>query len=84
MVTARERKLIIWMIKRKLWRQETWMRLVWIRATYFEWLHRWLLKRQRVDDYHHAPACPANHYHNARLVFSRCTCGAEYYAKRGK
>lgn len=33
-------------------------------------------KRQKVDDLHHAPCCPANHWHKMRLVFNRCNCGA--------
>lgn len=41
------------------------------------WLLEMMLKRQVVDDLHHAPACPANHYHKRRLVFDRCTCGAQ-------
>lgn len=42
----------------------------------FGWLLRGLKERQAVDDRHHAPACPANHYHKMRLVFQCCTCGA--------
>lgn len=26
---------------------------------------------------HHAPRCGANHYHHARPITTRCTCGAE-------
>lgn len=29
-----------------------------------------------LDDLHHAPACPANHWHKKRLPTGRCTCGA--------
>ncbi len=28
------------------------------------------------DSAHHAPACPANHFHQMRLPTGRCTCGA--------
>lgn len=28
-----------------------------------------------LDDLHHAPACPANHFHQMRLPSGRCTCG---------
>ena len=42
----------------------------------FRWLLRRLKQRQIVDNLHHAPACPANHYHKMRLVFRPCTCGA--------
>lgn len=31
----------------------------------------------RLDDLHHAPACPANHYHRMRLPTAPCQCGAE-------
>jgi hypothetical protein len=34
-------------------------------------------RRQKVDDWHHAPCCPANHWCRKRLVFSGCNCGAE-------
>ena len=26
---------------------------------------------------HHAPLCGANHYHHARPITTKCTCGAE-------
>lgn len=32
---------------------------------------------QKVDDLHHAPCCPANHWHRQRLVFHPCNCGAK-------
>lgn len=28
------------------------------------------------DKLHHAPACPANHYHGKRAPTGRCNCGA--------
>lgn len=28
------------------------------------------------DDLHHAPICPANNFHRARLPTAPCTCGA--------
>lgn len=28
------------------------------------------------DNLHHAPACPANHFHQMRLPTGRCSCGA--------
>lgn len=31
----------------------------------------------RYDDYHHAPACPANNWSRQRLPEGPCTCGAE-------
>lgn len=44
-----------------------------------KWLFNWMLRTQKVDDLHHAPMCPANHFHRKRLVFSSCTCGAETF-----
>lgn len=29
------------------------------------------------DNYHHAPMCPANHFHRKRMPTGPCTCGAE-------
>jgi hypothetical protein len=29
-----------------------------------------------TDDHHHAPLCPANHYHGARAPTGQCSCGA--------
>jgi hypothetical protein len=40
-------------------------------------------RRQVLDNLHHAPACPANHFHRQRLVFQRCTCGATRQMRDG-
>jgi hypothetical protein len=29
-----------------------------------------------TDNLHHAPRCPANHYHGMRAPTGPCTCGA--------
>lgn len=29
------------------------------------------------DKFHHAPMCPANHFHRKRMPTGPCTCGAE-------
>lgn len=76
MVTNKERRLVIWLCKLRIWKPQMEMRIVWIQTPRLKWLHKWLLKRQKVDDLHHAPACPANHYHKQRLVFFPCSCGA--------
>jgi len=34
-----------------------------------------------LDGLHHAPACPANHFHQMRLPTGRCTCGATRHAE---
>lgn len=36
------------------------------------------------DHLHHAPLCPANHYHGKRAPTYHCTCGAAEAAKRGR
>ena len=36
-----------------------------------------------LDELHHAPACPANHYHKQRLPTGRCTCGAANHEAGG-
>ena len=78
MVTERQRKLTIFLEKNGLWEVDNWMRIPWLRTRrpFFDWLLKKIKKAQAVDDLHHAPACPANHYHKQRLVFSGCTCGA--------
>ena len=40
-------------------------------------------RRQVLDNLHHAPGCPANHFHRRRLVFQRCTCGANQEMRAG-
>ena len=32
--------------------------------------------KKGCDNLHHAPACPANHYHFKQRPFGPCTCGA--------
>lgn len=77
MVTDRERRLVQTMVRLRLWRIDMWMRIPSIVPCLgTRWLLQWLKDRQIVDDWHHAPCCPANHYHRARLVFQGCTCGA--------
>ncbi len=39
---------------------------------------------QRNDKLHHAPLCPANHYHGRRPPTGRCNCGAERNAREVK
>lgn len=36
---------------------------------------------EHSDKLHHAPMCPANHYHGQRAPTYRCTCGAAKEAK---
>jgi len=82
LVTEPQRKFIIFLVKWKIWKAVFNMRLISIRP---RWGTRWLLKKikgcQVVDNLHHAPCCPANHYHRTRLVFKRCSCGAEFEFK---
>lgn len=31
---------------------------------------------EATDDHHHAPLCPANHFHGGRAPTGQCNCGA--------
>lgn len=85
MVTPYERKLVWYMVKLKLWQTYVGMRVICIAPRFgTKWVFNWLRKRQSVDDYHHAPACPANHWCMQRLVFTPCNCGAAFYAQKDK
>lgn len=84
MITNNERKLVKWMVKLKLWQVVINFRLpdVYPRCRGTRWIFKWLLRRQVVDSLHHAPCCPANHFHKQRLVFGYCTCGAAEHVRR--
>ena len=85
MVTDKQRKLIIFMIKIGAFKTGVSLRNVWIDArSGFNWLLERIKRSQVVDDHHHAPACPANHFHKQRLVFQSCSCGAEAYERSKK
>lgn len=78
MVTDKQRRLILRLLRLRLF---TYRKHIFglpeVHARRgFGWLRERLLAAQQVDDLHHAPACPANHYHKRRFVFSPCTCGA--------
>lgn len=79
MVTENERRFIKFMVWARIWRVELGLfRTPQIMAPIgTRWLFNWIRQRQRVDNFHHAPACAANHWCMQRLVFSGCTCGAE-------
>lgn len=84
MVTPNERAFVRLMIRLRLFELRQSMRLPWVRPRPGAgWVLEWLLRRQAVDDLHHAPCCPANHYHRRRLVFQPCTCGAALHAAGG-
>lgn len=77
MVTDSQRKIVMRLIRLRVFVVRSSMRLPWIGARWgFGWLLDRIKREQIVDDLHHAPCCPANHYHRARLVFHPCTCGA--------
>lgn len=84
MVTEHERRQVITMVKAGHWVVLESMRLPWIDAKAFKPLLKLLKRRQKVDNLHHAPCCPANHYHRQRLVFHGCTCGAQRFANESK
>lgn len=77
-LTRHQRRVVALMLRMRLFGQVESMRLLWIQPRWeaLRPLHEWLLRHQRVDDLHHAPCCPANHYHRCRLVYQHCTCGA--------
>ena len=80
MILPEDRKTVIEMVDLKIWKIEIQMRTPSVIATPdTRPLLKAMLERQEIDDLHHAPACPANHYHRCRLVFDKCTCGAAYY-----
>jgi len=77
MVTRQEHWFVYWMVKLGIWHTGEMITLVTVHARYGTgFILNWIKRRQVVDDLHHAPGCPANHYHKQRLVFSPCTCGA--------
>lgn len=78
MVTDRERSVIMTCVERGLMTAEIGLfRTVEIHAPpENQRLLDRIKARQKVDDLHHAPCCPANHWHKKRLVFQGCNCGA--------
>jgi hypothetical protein len=83
MVTRGERALIIWLVKLSVWkmqRDQLWGRAFFTPMWGTRWLLRWIMQRQVVDDLHHAPLCPSNHWCRQALVFQRCNCGADRHA----
>lgn len=80
MVNAREREIIKSLVQRGvLYAEVGFFRTVEIKAPpETQRLLDRIKARQVVDDLHHAPCCPANHWHKQRLVFQHCNCGATY------
>ncbi len=80
MITKRDRSIASELVELGIWKVVENMRLPDIQPTEeTKPLFNAMKKRQKLDDLHHAPCCPANHYHNTRLVLSHCTCGAKLY-----
>jgi hypothetical protein len=87
MIRNEDRKIATWMLRLKLWRivqpRDDLFGVARIRASYgTKWLWNWMRDRQKPDDVHHAPACPANRWSGVELVVRPCTCGA--HAQRRK
>lgn len=81
MVTDFERRIILALIRVKVWKIFISMRLPTIKTRWgTRWVLKWMVRRQIVDSLHHAPCCPANHYCRMRLVFRPCNCGAAFDA----
>lgn len=83
MVTDQQRAQVLYMVKQGHWQVYEQMRVPCVRAIRFRALLDLLKDRQPVDNLHHAPCCPANHWHRARLVFQGCTCGASQEMREG-
>ena len=78
MITPNERKLIVFLVRIKAFNLSYQMRNTQVGARRgFQWILKWLKSRQVVDQLHHAPYCPANHWHRMRLVLQRCNCGSQ-------
>jgi hypothetical protein len=78
MIRDLDRKVALLMVRLKLWRADrNLFRTVEIKPRKgTRWLLDVMKRRQARDTAHHAPCCPANHWHYQRLVFHACNCGA--------
>lgn len=71
--------LVRLMVRLRLWNLEVDNRRIEVRPRWgAKWLLAWMLREHVVDSAHHAPLCPANHWHRTRLVLRGCSCGARY------
>lgn len=78
MITNSERKLIVFLVKIKVFNIYTNMRCYNIGYNRgFRWLFKLILNRQEFDNLHHAPACGANHWCKMAIIFQKCSCGAQ-------
>jgi len=87
MVTGKQRKLIGWMLWLRLWKAQSdglWGRIMISPRWGTAWLLARIYRAQVSDGLHHAPACPANEWDGAALVFQRCSCGANRKSARRK
>ncbi len=77
MILDSDRAIVVEMVELKIWKLVNQMRLPDVVPTEeTKPLLRAMKDRQKRDDLHHAPCCPANHFHYTRLVLKRCTCDA--------
>jgi hypothetical protein len=85
MITKRHRLVAFWLVRLRIWKLEPdWL---WgiprIKRPFgTEWLHRLMLRAQRRDHMHHAPACPGNEWDGQYLVLKNCSCGAARKLRR--
>ncbi len=85
MVSDNERRLIKWLVRLRIWKMQSdglWGRAVFRPMWGTGWLLRRIKRAQVSDGLHHAPACPANEWSGACLVFRPCNCGAALIRKR--
>ena len=85
MVTDRERKIIFWLVRLRIWKMQSdglWGRAIFVPMFGTRWILKRIKRQQISDGLHHAPACPANNWEMQVLVFQRCTCGAASRARK--
>jgi hypothetical protein len=84
MILPAHRKIAYWLVRLKIWSIEPdWLWSIPRIKTGFgtQWLYRRMLRSQKRDGLHHAPACPGNEWDGQYLVLKGCTCGARRQAR---
>ena len=85
MILDKDRKLASALVKVGLWKivPDSLWPIAHLRPRWGTgWLHKAMVKRQKRDGLHHAPACRGNEWSGAHLVLQHCTCGAAKRAGR--
>ena len=85
MVTPKQRRLIVWLVRLHIWKIQSdglWGRALFRPMFGTRWLLERIMRQQVSDGLHHAPLCPANNWSMQALVFRRCNCGAAAHARK--